>query len=137
MEFLYLIFTACLRLRSQDVDTNPGQTRPVPDVCRIVCSNVRGLAGNLNDLNVSSSQYDILLCSEALVSDVLHVSELQVSGFSRPVVLCRDKMRWLHTYEMVTEYFVNRNLCVVVVKLCFYGLWCETEPLCIQSLPQP
>ena len=38
------------------------------------------LAGNLSDLTVASSQYDILLCSETLVSDMRHMSELLVSG---------------------------------------------------------
>ena len=47
MEFLYLIFYACLRLRILVVETNPGPRRPVPVVYRILCSNVRGLAGNL------------------------------------------------------------------------------------------
>ena len=46
---------------------------------------------NLSDLTVASSQYDILLCSETLVSDMRHVSELLVQGFCRPV-LCRGKM---------------------------------------------
>ena len=51
-----------------------------------------GLAGNLSDLTVASSQYDILLRSESLVSDMRHVSELLVPGFGRPVLLCRGKM---------------------------------------------
>ena len=85
MDFLYLIFYGCLRLRFLDVETNPGQRLPVPDICRILCSNVRGLAGNLSDLIVASSQYDILLCSETLVSDMRHVSEVLVPGFGRPV----------------------------------------------------
>ena len=89
---LYLIFYACLRLRYLDVETNPGPRRPVPDVCRILCSNVRGLAGNLSDLTVASSQYDILLCFENLVSDIRRVSELLVPGFGRPVLLCQGKM---------------------------------------------
>ena len=73
MEFIYLIFYVCLWLRFPDVETNPGPRRPVPTVCRLICSNVRGLAGNLSDLTVASSQYDILLCSETLVSDMSHV----------------------------------------------------------------
>ena len=92
MDFLYLIFYGCLRLRFLDVETNPGQRRPVPAVCRILCSNVRGLAGNLSDLIVASSQYDILLCSETLVSDMRHVSEVLVHGFCCPVLLCRGKI---------------------------------------------
>ena len=53
---------------------------------------MRGLAGNLSDLTVASSQYDILLCSETLVSDMRHVSEVMVPGFGRPVLLCLGKM---------------------------------------------
>ena len=94
MEFLYLIFYACLRLRFLDVETNSSQRRPVPDVSRILCSNVWGLAGNLSDLTVASYQYDVLFCSETLVSDMRHVSELLVPGFGRPVLLCLGKMSW-------------------------------------------
>ena len=72
-----------------DVETNPGPRHPVPAVCTILCSNVRGLAGNLSDLTVASSQYDILLCSETLVSDMHHMAELLVPGFGRHVLLCR------------------------------------------------
>ena len=57
-------------------------------------SNVRGLARNLSDLTVASSQHDILLCSETLVSDMHHVSEVLVPGFCRTVLLCRGKMPW-------------------------------------------
>ena len=83
MDFLYLIFYGCLMLRFLDVETNTGPRRPVPDACRILCSNVRGLAGNLSDVTVASSQYDILLCSETLISNMRH---------GRPVLLCRGKM---------------------------------------------
>ena len=124
MDFLYLIFYGCLRLRFLDVETNPGPRRPVPDVCRILCSNVLGLAANLSDLTVASSQY-ILLCSETLVSDMPHVSEVLVPGFGRPVLLCRGKMPgpvgWLRTFEMVTEHFGNPNFSVVVAKCWFLG----------------
>ena len=74
------------------METNPGLLRPVPAVCKILCSNVRGLAGNLGDLTVATSQHDILLCSETLVSDMRHVSELLVPGFGCIVLLCRGKM---------------------------------------------
>ena len=62
------------------MESNPGRLRPVPVVCRILCSNVRGLTRNISDLTVASSQYDILLYSETLVSDMRHVSELVVPG---------------------------------------------------------
>ena len=92
MDFLHIIFYVCLRLRFLDVKTNPGPWSPVPAVCRILCSNVQGLARNLSYLTMASYQYDILLCSETLVSDMRHVSEVLVPSFSRPVLLCRDKM---------------------------------------------
>ena len=63
----------CHRLWFLDVETNPDPRRSVPAVCRLFCSNVRGLSGNLSDLTVASSRYDILLCSETLVSDMRHV----------------------------------------------------------------
>ena len=74
------------------METIPGPHRPELAVSRIPCSNVRGLAGNLSDLTVASSQYDILLCSETLDSDMRHVLEVLVPGFCRPVLLCRGKM---------------------------------------------
>ena len=75
-----------------DVETNPGPRRLVPAVCRILCSNMQGLAGNLSDLTVASALYDMLVCSETLVSDMRHVSELLVPGFGRPVLLFRCKL---------------------------------------------
>ena len=53
---------------------------------------MRGLSKNLSDVTVASSQYDLLLCSETLVSDRHHTSELLVPGFGRPLLLCRDGM---------------------------------------------
>ena len=73
------------------METSPGPLRPVPTVCRLLCSNVLGLAGNLCDLTVALSQYYILSCSETLLSDSCHVSELLVPRFGRPV-LCRGRM---------------------------------------------
>ena len=123
MDFLYLIFYGCLRLRFLDVETNPGLHRPVSAACRILCSNVRGTAANLSDLTVALSQYDILLCSETLVSDMRHVAEVLVSvGLSCCVgARCLGHVGWLHTFEMVTEHFANPNLSVVVEKCWFLG----------------
>ena len=92
MGFFDRIFYACLRLRFLDVVTNPGPRLPESAVCRILCSNVWGLAGNFSDLTVASSQYDILLFSETFVSDMRPVSELLVLDFVRPVLLCQGKM---------------------------------------------
>ena len=43
-------------------------------------------------MTMASSQFDILLCSLTLVSDMSHVSELLVPGFGLPVVLYRGRM---------------------------------------------
>ena len=87
MDFLYLIFLWLPEALVSGCGDKPWPRRPVPAVNRILCSNVRGLAGNLSDLIVASSQYDILLCSETLVSDMRHVSEVLVPGFGRPSCL--------------------------------------------------
>ena len=50
-----------------------------------------GFSKDLSDLPVASSQLHILLCSETLVSDMRHMSELLVPGFGHPVMLCRDR----------------------------------------------
>ena len=101
MKFLYLIFFACPRRRFLNVETNHGPWRPVPDVCRILCCNVRVLAWNFSDLSVASSQHDILLCSETLDSDMRHVSDLLVPEFGHSVFLWWGKMprgRGMATY---------------------------------------
>ena len=73
MVSLYLIFYACLELWFPE-----------------------GLSKNMSNVTVDSSQYDLLLCSETLVSDNRHISELLVPGFGRPVLLCRDGMPKAH-----------------------------------------
>ena len=82
-----------------------------------------GLAGNLSDLTVASSQYDILLCSETLVSDIRQVSELLFPGFGHPVLLCQGKIpqaRGMAAYVR-DGYGASRNpnLSVVVEMLIF------------------
>ena len=56
-------------------------------------------SGNLSDMTVASSQYyNILLCSEILLSEMRHMSELLKPEFGREVFLCRDnfpRARWM------------------------------------------
>ena len=75
---------------SGDVESNPGPGPTKHRQCRILYANIRGLHGNLNDLIASSRQYDILLCSETLVSGMRHVSEVLIPGFKKPVLLQRN-----------------------------------------------
>ena len=93
MEFLYLIFCACMRLRFLDVETNPGPRRPIIAVCRTLFINVRSLAGNLTcDLNVASSQYDILFFFFALrlgLRSVCTIAIVNCLGTDRQRGCCR------------------------------------------------
>ena len=100
--------------------------RPVLANCRILCSNVRGLSGNLSDQAVALSKYDILLCSETLVSDLHHVSELLVPVFGRAVFLCRGKLpraRGMAAYvrDGYGAFHNNQNFSVVVVECWLLG----------------
>ena len=124
MDFLYLIFYACLRLGFWMWR----QTRACgvlftlsADYSVVMYSAV---AGNLSYLTVASSRHDILLCSQTLVSDMRHVSELLAPGFRRPVLLCLGAgclghEGWQHMYEMVIDHFANPSLSVVVAKCWF------------------
>ena len=140
MEFLYLIFYACLRLRFLDVDTNPAPRRPVPAICRILCSNVRGLAGNLCDLTVVTK---VVLCYETLVSDMRHVLELLVPGFGCLLLLCRGKMplaRGMAAYvrDGYGAFCQPKFECCCCEMLVFsvYGVG-QNLSLCVHSLLQP
>ena len=125
MEFLYLIFYACLRLQFLNVKTNPSSRRPVLSVCRLLCSNLLGLARNLSDLTVASCRYLILLCSETLISDMRHVGELLVPDLV--ALSCCAGARsfgpkgWSHTYVMDMKHFANPSFNVVVAVCCL--LW--------------
>ena len=95
------------------------------------------MAGNLSDLTVASSRYDILLCSETLVSDMRHVSELLVPGFDSPI-LCWGRMIRAgriaaYTYEMDMEHFTNPRLSVVVVK-CWFLRFIVLDRTCMCSI---
>ena len=56
-----IFFVGHLKPRFTDVKPNPGQRRPVPTACRILCSDLRGLSKKFSDLTVAYYQYDILL----------------------------------------------------------------------------
>ena len=103
---------------------------------------MRGLAGNLSDLTVASSQYDILLYSKTLVSDTRHMSEVLVTSFCRPV-LCRGKIpRARGTaayirdgYETFSQPKFECGCCEILVfnfcgvrqNLYVYSLYCNPD----------
>ena len=84
--FFVLLFIFYLLLRSGDIHQNPG---PRND-CRILYSNIRGLKANLQDLSVASTKFDIIFCSETLVSSFRHTSELLIPNFNKPILLRRN-----------------------------------------------
>ena len=60
--------------------------------CRVLYSYIQGLYGNLHNLIVASKGFDILFCSETLVSNFRHISELAIPGFKRPVLFKRNEI---------------------------------------------
>ena len=89
MNSLFCFLLVMLLLLSGDVEVNPGpQNRS--RICRILYGNVRGLYKNKKDLDVAAEKYDILFCSETLVSDLRHISELSIPGFKKPTLFKRN-----------------------------------------------
>ena len=85
-----VIFLIWILLVSGDVELNPGPGHPRQRKCRLLYCNIRGLHANIKDLTASSKSHDILFCSETLVSNMRHVSELLIPGFKKPILLRRD-----------------------------------------------
>ena len=138
MNFLYLIFYGCLRLRFLDMETNPGQRRPVPAVCRVLRSNVRDLAGTLSDL--PWLRLSMIYCCALRFWSQICVT-CRRCWFSVSVALsccvgarCFGPVGWLYTFEMVTEHFANPNLSVVVAKCWFLGSCGVRQNLNVYSL---
>ena len=71
---------------------------------------------------MASSQYDILLCSETLVSDLRHVSEFLVPGFGRPVCLPRATEASCHVRDGYGAFRQPKFECgcceMLVVRVC-------------------
>ena len=83
------------------------------------------LVFNLSDLAVASSQYDILLYSETLVSICVTCQSCRFLG---SVALsccagasCLVPVGWRHMYEKDMEHFDNQNLSMVAVKCWLLG----------------
>ena len=110
-------FYACLNLRFPNVETNPGLWRPVPTVCRLLCSNLLSLARNLSMTYCCAQRLWSLICvtcRSCWFPDLVALSCCAGEGSLRPEV-CR------HTYEMDMEHFANPSLRVVVAKCWFLG----------------
>ena len=102
---------------------------------------MQGLAENLSDLTLASSQYDTLLCSEILVSDMHLMLELLVPRFGHPVLLFQSKMpraRGMAAYAQ-DGYgaFHQPKFACGCCKMLFFRVCGVKQNLCIQSLTQP
>ena len=125
MDFLYLIFYGCLRLRFMDVETNPGPRRPVllsAEYSVVMCGAWPGTLVTLPWLRLSM----IYCCTLRLWSQICVTCRR--CWFMVYVALsccvgsrCIGPVGWLHTFEMVTEHYANPNLSVVVAKCWFLG----------------
>ena len=117
--YLFLLLLLC-----GDVEVNPG---PCRSKCRVMYSNIRGLYANINDLQIASRNYDIIFCSETLVSSKRHVSELLLPGFNKPTLILSDsraRARGLATYirsgysaSIIKDFVCNCHE-VQLVKVC-------------------
>ena len=76
VSFLLFLIT----LLAGDVEKNPGPSTCRRRQSRMLYSNIRGLYANLNDLIAASKQFDILFCSETLVSNYRSPKELLTPG---------------------------------------------------------
>ena len=74
--------------RCGDIHENPGPKREFG----ILYTNVRGLSANINDLRATSTKYDLILCSETIVSDFRHNSEIRIPHFNKPVHIRRNAL---------------------------------------------
>ena len=82
----YLIFY--FLIRSGDIHQNPGPRNGL----RALYINIRGLKANFQDICVASGSYDLMFCSETLVSNFRHSSEIHIPNFRKPVMLRRDSI---------------------------------------------
>ena len=127
--FLNLFFLRYLLgiilLLAGDIESNPGPNRN--KFCNLLYCNIRGLYGNLNELSVASAKYDIICCSETLVSDRRHVSELLLPNFTRPLQLLRNSIPRGQGMCVYTRVGFNASRCskyeckcheTMVVRVC-------------------
>ena len=89
MDWIFLLFFACLVPRYPDVERNPGPRCSAPKRLRVLYSNINGLHGNITELGVAAVGFDLLFCVETKVTQHRHVSELMLPGFRKPTQLLR------------------------------------------------
>ena len=123
----FLLWLIWIILLSGDINENPGPAPVRRRQCRLLYSNVRGLHGNLNDLVAASKQYDVVFCSETLVSNFRSSKELLIPGFKQPLLLRRnerERVRGMAVY-IRNGFPASRKVCfecgcheVLILKVC-------------------
>ena len=128
--FVFVCFCLCyffiLLLLSGDIESNPGPRNNQQSI-RFLYTNIRGLKSNLLELSIASKDYDILLCSETLVSNYRHSSELLIQNFKRPMMLLRNSIPRCqgHCIYVRSNFSASRFSCYecgchefMVVRVC-------------------
>ena len=100
INIVYILLLLFILLQSGDIEINPGPNYK-SNKCRVLYHIIRGLYNNIKDLQIACHKYDIILCSETLVSNRRHISEVSLPGFNNMTLLLRDsrpRIRDLATY---------------------------------------
>ena len=95
---IFPFYFACLVTRYPDVEVNPGTRAGVPARRRITFANINGLHGNLDELAVASSHFDIVFCCKTKTIRRRHAAELRLTCYFATVLLpkgsCPNRLLW-------------------------------------------
>ena len=75
---------------SDDIESNPGLIKHNSMIFHCI---VKGLKTNLNDLSVASASFDMLYCTETIVSSSRHKLELIIPNFISLILFLRNEIR--------------------------------------------
>ena len=64
----------------------------------VLYHNIRILYNIIKDFQSACHKYDVIFCSETLVSDRWHVSEIFLPRFNKPTLLLRDVRPRIHFF---------------------------------------
>ena len=107
-----------LLILSSDVELNPGPVNRRNRQCCVLYSNIRGLYRNLHDLIVASKGFDILFCSETLVSNFRCIAELSIPGFKRPILFKRNEIKRAQGMAVYIRNGCSACHEVQIIKVC-------------------
>ena len=78
-----------------------------PQCCRVTFTNINGLHGNIDELAIAASKFDVA-CANTKVTGRRHLSELLLPGFKGPTLL----LRGAHPNGLGMALFVRSGLSV-------------------------